>query len=154
MPKRRDAIAMTDEEMWDFIESRKSIQVATLNRDGSPHLTTLWFAVADGKIVLETFTKSQKVVNLERDPRIALLLEAGESYDQLRGVSINATAELVREVDEVHRLHTAVLVRNQPDVPADVLDKVSAGMAHKKTAILVKPERVMSWDHTKLGGIY
>ena len=154
MPKRRDLVSMSDSEMWDFIESRKSIQVATLNKDGSPHLTTLWFAVQDGKIVLETFTKSQKIVNLQRDPRIALLLETGESYDQLRGVSINATAELVSDVDEVHRLHTSVLVRNQPEVPEDVLDKVSAGMAHKKTAILVEPSKVMSWDHTKLGGIY
>jgi PPOX class probable F420-dependent enzyme len=154
MPKRRDLISMTAPEMWDFIDSRKSIQVATINKDGSPHLTTLWFAVQDGKIVLETFTKAQKVVNLERDSRIALLFESGEVYNELKGVSINATAELVRDVDAVHRLHTAVLVRNQPEVPEDVLDKVSASMAHKKTAILVKPEKVMSWDHSKLDGIY
>jgi PPOX class probable F420-dependent enzyme len=154
MPKRRDQIAMTDEEMWDFIESQKSIQVATLNKDGSPHLIPLWFAVVDHKIVLETFTKSQKVVNLKRDPRIALLLESGDSYEQLKGVSINATAELVDDVDEVHRLHLAVLKRNTPEIPEATLDKLSAGMAPKKTAILIKPERVMSWDHGKLGGTY
>ena len=158
MPKRRDLIAMTETEMWDFIESQRSVQVATLGRDGAPHLTTLWFAVVDGQIVLETFTKSQKVVNLRRDPRIALLLESGEAYDQLKGVSINANAQLVDDDDEVHRLHTAVLVRNQPEVAPEVLDKVSASMAAKKTAILVtpgkQPGRVMSWDHSKLAGIY
>jgi PPOX class probable F420-dependent enzyme len=154
MPKRRDLISMTDDEMWDFIESRKSVQVATLNKDGSPHLTTLWFAVEDGKIVLETFTKSQKVVNLNRDPRIALLFESGETYNELKGVSINANVELVTEVDDVHRLHMSVLLRNTPEIPEDVLDKASASMAPKKTAILVKPDRVMSWDHSKLGGIY
>ncbi len=154
MPKRRELIAMTDEEMWDFFESRKSIQIATINKDGSPHLTTLWFAIVDGRIVLETFTKSQKVVNLKRDPRIALLLESGEAYDQLRGVSINASAELVSDVDRVHQLHMAVLRRNTPEIPEDVLDKAVASMAPKKTAILIKPEKVMSWDHTKLGGIY
>ncbi len=154
MPKRRELIAMTDQEMWDFLESRKSIQIATINKDGSPHLTTLWFAIVDGRIVLETFTKSQKVVNLKRDPRIAVLLEAGEAYDQLRGVSINATAELVSDVDRVHQLHMAVLRRNTPDIPEDVLEKAVASMAPKKTAILIKPEKVMSWDHTKLGGIY
>ena len=154
MPKRRDLVAMSDEQMWDFIDGQKSVQVATLNKDGSPHLTTLWFAVIDRKIVLETFTKSQKVVNLKRDPRIALLLESGEAYDQLRGVSINATVELVSEVDEVHRLHMAVLRRNTPEIPEDVLDKASASMAPKKTAILVKLEKVMSWDHTKLSGVY
>ena len=154
MPKRRQLVAMAAEEMWDFIESQKSIQIATINKDGSPHLTTLWFAIADGKIVLETFTKSQKVVNLKRDPRIALLVESGEVYNQLRGVSINATAELVSDVDRVHELHMAVLRRNTPEIPEDVLEKAVASMVAKKTAILIKPERVMSWDHTKLGGVY
>ena len=154
MPKRRELIAMTEDEMWRFIESQKSIQVATVNGDGSPHLTTLWFAVADGKIVLETFTKSQKVVNLKRNPKIAVLFEDGDKYEDLRGVSINAEAELVSDVDRVHALHTAVLKRNTPGVDEETLDKVSASMAHKKTAILVAPQRVMSWDHSKLGGIY
>lgn len=154
MPKRRELVSMNETEMWDFLESQKSIQVATLNKDGSPHLTTLWFAVLDGKIVLETFTKSQKVVNLKRDPRIAVLVESGEQYDQLRGVSINATAELVSDVDRVHELHMAVLRRNTPEIPDDVLEKATASMAAKKTAILIGPESVMSWDHTKLGGIY
>ena len=114
MPKRRDLISMSEAEMWDFIEGQKSAQVATINRDGSPHLTTLWFAILDGKLVLETFSKSQKVVNLVRDPRIAVLLESGETYEQLRGVSINATAELVTDFDGVHALHMAVLRRNTP----------------------------------------
>ena len=154
MPKRRELVSMNEDEMWKFIESRKSVQVATINRDGSPHLTTLWFAILDGQIVLETFTKSQKVVNLKRDPRIAALLESGEAYDQLQGVSINGTAELVTEADEVHRMHMAVLRRNTPEIPEDVLEKAIAAMVPKKTAIVIKPEKVMSWDHTKLGGIY
>jgi len=154
MPKRRDLITMTDEEMWAFMETQKSVQVATINRDGSPHLTTLWFAIIDGKIVLETFTKSQKVVNLKRDPRIAILFEDGDAYEKLRGVSINTTAELISDVDQVHALHMAVIRRNTPELPEDVLDKASAAMAPKKTAILVKPEKVMSWDHGKLGGVY
>ena len=154
MPKRRDLVTMSDEEMWKFIETQKSVQVATLNKDGSPHLTTLWFAVDDGRVVLETFTKSQKVVNLERDPRIALLFEDGDVYNELRGVSINARAQLVHDAESVHRLHMAVLRRNTPEVPEDVLDKVTASMVHKKTAILIAPEKVMSWDHRKLDGIY
>ncbi len=154
MPKRRDSIRMSEADMWDFIESQKSAQVATLNRDGSPHLTTLWFAIVGGQLVFETFTKSQKVVNLRRDPRIALLLESGDVYEALRGVSINATAELVTDFDGVHAMHMAVLRRNTPEIPEETLDKVSRGMAAKKTAILVKPEKVMSWDHSKLAGIY
>ena len=102
---------------------------------------------------METFTKSQKIVNLKRDPRSAILFEDGDVYEELRGVSINTTAELISEVDQVHHLHMAVIQRNT-DLPEDVLDKASAAMAPKKTAILVKPERAMSWDHRKLDGIY
>jgi PPOX class probable F420-dependent enzyme len=153
MPKRRDEVAMTDAELRDFIESQKTIQVATINKDGTPHLVPLWFAVVDGEIVLETFTKSQKVVNLERDPRMTVLLEAGEAYEELRGATIYAEAELVKDVDRVHDLHLAVLTRNT-DIPVETLDKISRGMAPKKTAIVVKKKRCFSWDHRKLGGIY
>ena len=153
MPKRRDEVAMTDAELRDFIESQKTIQVATINKDGTPHLVPLWFAVVDGEIVLETFTKSQKVVNLERDPRMTVLLEAGDAYEELRGATIYAEAELVQDVDRVHVLHMAVLTRNT-DIPVETLDKVSRGMAPKKTAIVVKVKRCFSWDHRKLGGIY
>ena len=154
MPKRRDQIAMSPDEFWSFAETQKSIQVATINRDGRPHLVPLWFAIQDGAFVLETFTKSQKVKNLERDPRITLLLEDGEEYSQLRGATIYGEAELVRDVERVHALHLQVLLRNSGEIPREVLEKASRGMAPKKTAILIEPERVISWDHRKLGGIY
>ena len=83
---RRDAIRMSDDGMWKFIEEQKSLQVATIGRDGMPHLTTLWFAVVAGEIVFETFTKSQKIVNLRRDPRISVLLEDGLEYFTTCGV--------------------------------------------------------------------
>ena len=155
MPKRRDQVAMTTQEIWDFIESQKTVQVATLNKDGTPHLMPLWFAIEDGCIVLETFTKSQKVKNLERDPRISILFEDGDTYEKLRGVSIKATAELVQDdVDRVHALHMKVLLRNTPEIPEEVLEKATASMAPKKTAILIRPEKYITWDHSKLGGIY
>ncbi|MGY8803469.1 MAG: pyridoxamine 5'-phosphate oxidase family protein, partial [bacterium] len=97
------------DEIWKFIESQKTIQVATINKDGTPHVMPLWFAIDDGRVVLETFTKSQKVVNLERDARISVLFEDGDEYNDLKGVSIRGTAQLVQEHEEVHRLHMAVL---------------------------------------------
>lgn len=154
MPKRRDQVAMTQKGIWDFIESQKTIQVATINKDGTPHLMPLWFAIEDGRIVLETFTKSQKVKNLERDDRISILFEDGDRYEKLRGVSIKGRVELVRDVERVHALHMKVLLRNTPQIPEEVLDKASAAMAPKKTAILVTAERFITWDHTKLDGIY
>ena len=153
MAKRRDQVAMTDAERRDFIASQKTVQVATINRDGTPHLVPLWFAIVDDEIVLETFTKSQKVVNLKRDPRFTLLLESGRAYEELRGLSIYARAELVQDVDRVHELHMAVLKRNT-ELSDDLIEQVSKGMAHKKAAIIAKVERSFSWDHSKLGGVY
>ena len=154
MGKKRDQIRMTDEEMEKFIEERKSLQVATLGKDGAPHLTTLWFAIVDGEIVFETFTKSQKIVNLRRDPRIAVLLEDGTVYNELRGVSINGRAELHDDPEEVHPYALAVMRRNQPEIPEEQLDAVAKMMASKRTAVVVKPEKIVSWDHRKLGGTY
>ncbi|MDG2050178.1 MAG: pyridoxamine 5'-phosphate oxidase family protein [Myxococcota bacterium] len=154
MPKRRDQISMNQDELWSFIDSQKTVQVATINRDGSPHLVPLWFARQDNTIILETFTKSQKIKNLERDPRITILFEEGLVYEHLKGASISAEADLVQEVDRVHALHKAVLLRNTPELPEEVIDQASRSMAPKKTAILVQPGRVMTWDHSKLGGRY
>ena len=153
MPKRRDQIRMSDDEVWKFIGERKSLQVATLNRDGSPHLTTLWFAIMDGDLVFETYTKSQKIRNLERDPRITVLLEDGDRYDQLRGVSLSGTAELVREPEKVHALALEVMSRHTPGVSKEQLHGVAQKMASKRTGVVVKPTRIVSWDHSKLGGV-
>ena len=154
MAKRRDQIRMTDADVLTFIEERKSLQVATLNKDGSVHLTTLWFALVDGDIVFETFTKSQKIVNLQRDARITVLLEDGTEYNELRGVSISGRAVLYDDPERVHPLALAVMRRNQPEIPEDALDKVAKMMASKRTAVVVKAERTVSWDHGKLGGTY
>ncbi|MCH2170757.1 pyridoxamine 5'-phosphate oxidase family protein [Myxococcota bacterium] len=154
MAKRRDQIRMSDEEMWAFIEEQKSMQVATLNRDGSAHLTTLWFAIVDGALVFETFTKSQKIKNLERDPRIAILFEDGVEYGELRGVSINANAEVYSDSEKVHELAKQVMIRNNPDVPRESLDEAAKQLASKRSGVVVRPEKVVSWDHRKLGGGY
>ena len=154
MAKRRDLIRMSEEEIWTFVEEQKSLQVATIGRDGAPHLTTLWFAVVDGRIVFETFTKSQKVLNLKRDPRIVVLLEDGEAYDRLRGVSIQGHAELHDRPEEVHPYAMAVMRRNQPEIPEDQVSEAARALAAKRTAVVVNPDRFVSWDHNKLGGSY
>lgn len=145
---------MTDEEMWTFIEAQKSLQVATINNDGSPHLTTLWFAVLDGAIVFETFTRSQKIVNLTRDERIACLLEDGLEYEKLRGVQFNGVAELTDDPAEVGRCATAVIQRNTPGLDDETAAEVGKAMARKRTMVVVRPDRIVTWDHTKLGGGY
>ena len=154
MPSRRDQIRMPDDEVWRFVESQKSLQVATLNRDGSPHLTTLWFGMLDGDIVFETFTKSQKIVNLKRDPRIAVLVEDGETYGELRGVSINGRAELHEDPAVVYRYALAVTRKNNPGLTPEQEQAAARMMSQKRTAVVVTPERIVSWDHGRLAGRY
>jgi len=154
MPSRRDQIRMSDDELWKFIESRKTLQVATINRDGSPHLTTLWFAILDGDIVFETFTKSQKIMNLKRDPRIAVLVEDGFEYNELRGVAINGHAELHDDPAVVFRYALAVTLKNNPGLTPEQHQAAAKMMSQKRTAVVVKSERIVSWDHRKLGGSY
>ncbi len=145
---------MSETEIDDFISGQKSLQVATINRDGTPHLSTLWFDIVDGNIVFETFTKSQKIKNLERDNRISCLLEDGLEYEKLRGVQINGIAELYTESDDVHNLARGVMARNNPDIPEEMLDDIAKAMSAKRTAVVVKATKVITWDHGKLGGTY
>lgn len=146
----REKIRMDAEEIAEFVEEQKSLQVGTINSDGSIHLSTLWFAVVDDLIVFETYTSSQKVVNLERDPRITVLLEDGLEYNNLRGVMIKGVANLVSEPTEVKEVAREVIKRNQPEIPDEMLDDAAASLAVKRTVVTVVPEKVISWDHRKI----
>lgn len=156
----RPDISMTQAEVDAFIASQRTLQVATIGHDGFPHLAPMWFVVEDQRIVFRSFTKSQKIVNLRRDPRLTVLVEDGEAYDELRGVMIKGIARLVDDRDEVLRLYGKVTVRyTMPDADADDLDPAAleamfGRFADKNTIVVVEPERVISWDHRKLEGGY
>ena len=153
---RRDLIRMTDDEVAAFLAEPHSMNIATQNHDGTVHLVAMWYAqLPGGAIGFETFAKSQKVVNLRRDPRMTALVEDGATYDQLRGVELVGTAEVL---DDDHELlmdiARSVIGRHQPDIgPADV-DAVAEMMVRKRAAVRFTPTRVVSWDHRKLGGTY
>ena len=153
MPSRRDMIRMTEQEVEAFIAAGKSLQLATINQDGTPHLVTMWYGILDGRIVIETFEKSQKAVNLRRDPRIACLLESGTEYAELKGVQINGTAELVTEPAEVMGLMKAVLGRNH-EMDDATLELAAAQGSKKRVGVIVKPTKIVTWDHTKLDVAY
>jgi len=149
MAKQRDAVRMTDAEIDAFLADSRSMNVATLLKDGSPHLTTLWFAVKDGTYLFETYGTSQKVVNLRRDPRIALLWEAGETYEELRGVSVRGRAEIVDAEPRLSELMGYIVQRNEMGGKGDLAERV-AKMVVKRVVIAVHPEHIFSWDHRKL----
>lgn len=143
---------MSEAEISAFLAEAHSLQVATLGKDGAPHLTTVWFAVHEGAILFETYGKSQKVVNLQRDPRIAVLAEDGRTYDQLRGVSINGTAEVIEDNPERTALMRVLVDHHFSGQAAKSLDELAGRMAEKRVVIRVKPDKIMSWDHRKLDG--
>lgn len=151
MGKMRDAIRMTEEEVAALLGECKSLQVATLDKDGAPHLTTVWFAYHDGAYLFETYGKSQKVVNLRRDPRVAVLAEQGSEYSELRGVSVKGRAEIVDAGEALLRLMKVIVARNHRGLDEDEVTKIAVSMAEKRVVISVRPDKVISWDHRKLG---
>jgi PPOX class probable F420-dependent enzyme len=145
----RDRIRMTDEEIRAFLAGPHKLQVATINRDGTPHLVTMYYAPVDDRIAFWTYRSAQKAVNLRRDPRLTCLVEAGDGYDQLRGVQVTGRAELVEEPRRVLEIGTAIYARYLGELDGPVADYV-ARMATKRVVVIVHPERVVSWDHRKL----
>jgi len=101
---QRDQIRMTEQEVARFLEQGRTLSVATINPDGAPHLVAMWYALIDGKICMWMYAKSQKALNLRRDPRITCMMEAGATYGELRGVQMRGQATLVEEVARVRRL--------------------------------------------------
>ena len=152
MSKQRDAVRMSDDEIAAFLDDTKSLQVATLGKDGTPHLTTVWFVRKGKEILFETYGKSQKVVNLRRDDRIAVLAEDGETYDELRGVSINGRADVVEENPRRTELMRDLVDHHFDGLDPEQLEQTAAKMAEKRVVVVVRPEKTMSWDHRKLAG--
>jgi PPOX class probable F420-dependent enzyme len=150
MAKMRDAIRMSEAEIVALLDECKSLQVATLDRDGAPHLTTVWFAYQDGTYLFETYGKSQKVLNMRRDPRVAVLAERGASYDQLRGVSVKGRAEIVDAGEPLLRLMKVIVARNHKGLDDAEVATIAASMAEKRVVVAVRPDKVISWDHRKL----
>ena len=151
---RRDEITLSDAELRDFLERARTIILVSNGHDGVPHPMPMFYGIEkDGAIVMTTYTKSQKIQNLRRDPRVSLLIEDGEAYSELRGAVFYGTAELIDDADEVTRFLAAVSAHNGD--PSEESEAAIAGrrrMASKRTGIRVRPERVVSWDHRKLAG--
>ncbi len=152
--KRREQIQMSPAEVRAFLADQRTMAVATLGPDGYPHVVAMWYALVNGDIAFWTYGKAQKAVNLRRDARVTCLVEAGDSYSELRGVQVKGTAELVEDAEVIYRLGTMIHERyHGAPLPADVERKVAA-QAPKRLGVYVRPVKIVSWDHRKLGGGY
>lgn len=152
--KRREQIQMCTAEIRAFLAEQRTMAVATLGPDGYPHVVAMWYALVDGAIAFWTYAKAQKAINLRRDPRITCLVEAGDMYSELRGVQIKGTAELVEDAEAVHRLGVTIHERYHGAPLSLDMERKVAAQAPKRLAVYVRPVKIVSWDHRKLGGTY
>ncbi len=147
---QRAQIVMSDSEIAEFVAINRTGTLATVGPDGQPHLTAMWYGVVDGEIWLETKAKSQKAVNLRRDSRVSFLLEDGQTYDTLRGVSFEGVAEIVDDPEAIFRVGVSVWERYTGPYSDDVKPFVDQ-MMKNRIAVRIVSRRTRSWDHRKLG---
>jgi PPOX class probable F420-dependent enzyme len=156
----RKDISMTPEEVQEFLATSTVLQVATFGSDGWPHVAPLWYVMDGDKVVFRSFSKSQKLVNLKRNPHFTVLVETGDDYSQLQGVMIKAEARLVTDPDYVLSIYGGLaakypMINDTPmELDEDALQAAFGRFASKNTAVVVEPVKTITWDHTKLGGAY
>jgi PPOX class probable F420-dependent enzyme len=146
----RDRIRMSEEERLTLLDEKRVVIVTSLGPRGWPHSMPMWFAVREGEVWIWTYGTSQKVRNLERDPRVTLLVEAGDGYDELRGVMVEAEAEIVRDADQVVALGRELGARYGGAAEDPEAEEALARQARKRVAIRFRPRRTVTWDHRKL----
>jgi PPOX class probable F420-dependent enzyme len=148
---KRDRIQLSAAEQLELLDAERVVVVSSLGPRGWPHSMPMWFVVRDGELWFWTYGKSQKVLNLERDPRATLLVETGGAYDQLRGVMIEAEAELHADLETVLDLGLELATRYAGGTaPPPEAEEALAAQARKRVAVRCRPLRTATWDHRKL----
>ena len=147
---QRALIKMTPDEVDALLRERRSMTMSTISPDGSIHSVAMWYGFLEGAVAFETKTKSQKVQNLRRDPRLTCLVEAGDTYDQLRGVTLIGTGEIIDDPDRMWELGVSVFERYNGPYSEELRPFVEA-MLNKRVVVKLHVDKTVSWDHRKLG---
>ena len=147
---QRSQIEMSHDEIVQYLERSRTATMVTNGPSGHPHAVAMWYAVVDGAIWFETKAKSQKAANLRRDPKITVLIEDGHTYDTLRGVSMEGTAEIIDDPEALWSVGVSVWERYNGPYTEEMKPLVEF-MLHKRVAVRVEVSRMRSWDHRKLG---
>ena len=144
---------MTDEEVEEFLDGRHTMNVATIGPGGKIHLVAMWYGFLEGAPAFWTYGKSQKILNLQRDPRLTALVETGDTYEELQGVELVGTGTIVEDRDRIMALGRSVFDRYTGPYTDDVAPVLET-MGAKRLVVKVEVESVVSWDHRKLAGRY
>jgi nitroimidazol reductase NimA-like FMN-containing flavoprotein (pyridoxamine 5'-phosphate oxidase superfamily) len=149
--KRRDQIKLSPEDQTQFLSEARKAALATLDKDGFPHVVAMNFLARDGAILMTSYGKAQKVINIRRNPKVAVMVETGRAYADLRGVMIRGGCEIIEDIATVEATMRAIL---QKDSGQAVLGRGSLKSAPKRVVLKVIPKKIATWDHSKLGGHY
>jgi nitroimidazol reductase NimA-like FMN-containing flavoprotein (pyridoxamine 5'-phosphate oxidase superfamily) len=154
MPSRRAEIALTPAEQEQLLREGWTLQVASIGPKGYPHLVAIWYVVIDGHIHFTTFARSQKVLNLRRNPKITVMLESGKLYHELKGLVVEGQAEILEDTPFTARV-MGLVGEKYSGIPAPMeTPEAALKVAAKRVTIRVRPVDTYSWDHAKLGGRY
>jgi len=149
----RDTIRMSKEEITTFLQNQISLQIGTINKDGSPHLTTMWYLYDGDNFIFHTYTKSQKIINLQRDSRITVLTEAGSQYSDLKGIIVYGEAEIINGKDSPEEIVKYMDIVGNKYIKGEDSTQYLEGMklqAPKRSVVIIKPSKFISWDHSKI----
>jgi PPOX class probable F420-dependent enzyme len=147
-PRRRQ-ITLTEAEQAAFLAANRKAALATLDRDGFPHLVAMTYGVRDGVYYMTSYAKAQKVLNIRRDPKVGLMIEAGGSYAELKGVMVRGHCEIIEGEDAVRDAWAVISGASATPRRRETNDS-----AAKRVVLKVTPHKTVTWDHTKLGGRY
>ncbi len=148
--KQRHLITMSPAEVDEFLHEQRTMTLCSMNHDDTIHAVAMWYGFLEGAVAFETKAKSQKALNLRRKPTITCMTEAGDKYEELRGVELVGSAEIVEDEQRMWEAGVSVFERNTGPYTEEMKPAVQA-MLHKRVVIKVHTQRVVSWDHRKLG---
>lgn len=154
---RRDQITMTSDEVESFLKRRQTASLASIDSRGKIHLVAMWYGFYEGQIAMWTYGKSQKIVNLQNNPNITMLIEDGDRYEELRGVEVVGYGRVIEDRPTIEAIGASIFDRYvSPDIDGEVavLREGFVKSAQKRLGIIVDVEKIVSWDHRKLQGVY
>jgi general stress protein 26 len=151
MPAKRTSIKFTPEEQEDFLRKNQKAALATLDQHGFPHVVAMNYVYRDGAFFMTSYGKAQKVINVRRNPKVGLMVEAGRVYNELQGVLIRGHCEIIEDASQVQASW-----RKMGEVQGGTsgVPREAAASMTKRVVLKIVPEKITSWDHTKLGGKY
>jgi nitroimidazol reductase NimA-like FMN-containing flavoprotein (pyridoxamine 5'-phosphate oxidase superfamily) len=146
---RQDQIQLTPQEQDAYLAEARTMTLCTIDKNGYPHAVAMAYMVKDGCIYMTSFKKAQKVVNARRNPKVTVMLESGDAYDQLKGLMIRGDCEVIDEPEEVWNVMREIR-RFHGEEPAAPENAILKERAKKRAVLKIIPVKTSSWDHTKL----